>query len=264
MNCRQAERLLDTFFDGELDGRLMRDAALHVTKCQSCERELQAKEGVKTLLADTVRTDADAVDLGSLWTGIEAGIGRESTGGGATEQTDDARRPVFGKRGSGRYRGASRRGGGRRGVGRVSAASVGAVAVGLAAFLVFNVGPERENEELLATPGAGELGEASPSTGTAAVAAQDEAPAETAVARRDEGEPKAAAETAVASAAASRSPVETAVASRSPVETVALGPVGSFRPQDPPLGPEWTQQLQVGPVQYSDHAMSLWRDAAAR
>lgn len=258
MNCRQAERLLDTFFDGELDGRLMRDAALHVTKCQSCERELQAKEGVKTLLADTVRADVDTVDLGCVWTGIEAGIGREPTADGAIEgASHDVRRHLFGKRGGGRYGGASRRGGGRRGVGRVSAASVGAVAVGLAAFLVFNVGPERESEELLATPGAGELGEASPSTGPGAVAASEAetaAPAESAVARRDEVDPKAAAETAVASAPASRSSVE----------TVALGPVGTFRPHDPPLGPEWTQQVQVGPVQYSDHAMSLWRDAAAR
>ncbi len=74
MTCRDAERLIDTFFDGELDGRLMREAALHVTRCARCERELSDREQVHDLLVDAIDEEIDTVDLGRVWRGVEAGI----------------------------------------------------------------------------------------------------------------------------------------------------------------------------------------------
>jgi len=78
--CRDAERLIDTFFDGELDGRLMREAALHVTRCRRCEGEIQDRERVHDLLKSAVDDDVAGIDLSSIWSGIEPAIDRERRG----------------------------------------------------------------------------------------------------------------------------------------------------------------------------------------
>ena len=74
MNCRDAERLIDTFFDGELEGRLMREAALHVTRCKRCEAEIVDREQVHDLLGAAIDDDLAAMDVGRIWTGVEAAI----------------------------------------------------------------------------------------------------------------------------------------------------------------------------------------------
>ena len=80
MTCRDTERLIDTFFDGELDGRLMREAALHVTRCRRCEGEIQDRERVHDLLKSAVDDEAAGIDLSSIWSGIEPAIDRERRG----------------------------------------------------------------------------------------------------------------------------------------------------------------------------------------
>jgi hypothetical protein len=75
LNCRDAERLLDTFFDGELDGRLMREAALHVTRCKRCEAEIADRERLQDLLVAAVEGEIAAVDPARIWDGVEAAIG---------------------------------------------------------------------------------------------------------------------------------------------------------------------------------------------
>ncbi len=254
MNCRETERLLDTFFDGELDGRLMRDAALHITQCQTCERELQAKERVKTLVVDTVRDQVDQVDpseLKSMWAGIEDGIrageSRDLPGGSFAEADvegqPEASRRDYGGREGGRHGGPARRGGARRSFGRLSATGVGAVAVCVAAFLVFNAGPEQEGAELLVAPN--DVPDASVKTAAA--------PAKV----RSPGQSEPEAESVIAANTAGNP---------SRGEAAMLGPVRTFRAQGAPLGSDWSGlgQVQVGPVQYSDHALALWRDAPAR
>jgi hypothetical protein len=74
VNCRDAERLLDTFFDGELEGRLMREAALHVTRCKRCEAEIVDRERIHDLLGAAIDEDLAAVDVGRIWSGVEAAI----------------------------------------------------------------------------------------------------------------------------------------------------------------------------------------------
>jgi hypothetical protein len=74
VTCREAERLIDTFFDGELEGRLMREAALHVTRCRRCETEIQDRELVHDLLKSSVEEEIAAIDLSAIWRGIEPSI----------------------------------------------------------------------------------------------------------------------------------------------------------------------------------------------
>lgn len=71
MNCREAERLIDTFYDGELDGRSMRDAAMHITRCKRCEAELAQRERLQTLLGGTIEHEIADVDLSSIWAAVE-------------------------------------------------------------------------------------------------------------------------------------------------------------------------------------------------
>ena len=52
MNCRDAETLLDGFFDGELDDEKMREAALHVARCGSCDAAIAERERVQGALRD--------------------------------------------------------------------------------------------------------------------------------------------------------------------------------------------------------------------
>lgn len=72
MNCRDAERLIDTFFDGELEGRLMRDAALHVTRCKRCEGEIVDREALQDILRSTIEEDLAATELSQIWQNVEA------------------------------------------------------------------------------------------------------------------------------------------------------------------------------------------------
>jgi anti-sigma factor RsiW len=70
VTCREAEKLLDLFVDGELDGRLMRAVALHVTRCGPCEALLQGLERLQDAVAETM-TDAVAdVDFSRFWSSI--------------------------------------------------------------------------------------------------------------------------------------------------------------------------------------------------
>lgn len=75
MNCREAERLIDTFYDGELDGRSMRDAAMHITRCKRCEAELAQRERVQELLSSTIEHEIADIDLSRIWAAVEPTLG---------------------------------------------------------------------------------------------------------------------------------------------------------------------------------------------
>ena len=79
MNCREAERLIDTFYDGELDGRSMRDAAMHITRCKRCEAELAQRERVQELLSRTIEHEIADIDLSQIWAAVEPTL--EQAGG---------------------------------------------------------------------------------------------------------------------------------------------------------------------------------------
>jgi anti-sigma factor RsiW len=67
MTCREAEKLLDLFLDGEIEARTMRAVALHVTRCTPCESLLQGLERLQDLVAETMADAVGDVDFSRLW-----------------------------------------------------------------------------------------------------------------------------------------------------------------------------------------------------
>jgi len=74
MNCREARSLLPLFLDGELDGRQLRNVALHSTRCAACEQELQQLERLQDLVVGYVNTHVETADLSQVWAGVESRI----------------------------------------------------------------------------------------------------------------------------------------------------------------------------------------------
>jgi anti-sigma factor RsiW len=67
MTCREAEKLLDLFLDGELEARVMRAVALHVTRCEPCEALLRGLERLQDVVADSVSEAVADVDFTRFW-----------------------------------------------------------------------------------------------------------------------------------------------------------------------------------------------------
>ena len=83
MNCRDAETLLDGFFDGELDDEKMREAALHVARCGSCDAAIAEREKGEAALSSCSAEREHCVGAGSgrggaAWFSCSSGA-REST-----------------------------------------------------------------------------------------------------------------------------------------------------------------------------------------
>jgi hypothetical protein len=74
VKCPEITPLVPRFFDGELDGPLMRKIALHITRCADCERELRVLEKVQGLVIDHVAVATRGVDLDSVWSAVSARI----------------------------------------------------------------------------------------------------------------------------------------------------------------------------------------------
>ncbi len=83
MTCRDVEKQIGLFLDGELDGRAMRAVALHTTRCVSCETALQRFERVQDLVAETFADAVGDVDFSSFWPAVEARAERPVHGRGA-------------------------------------------------------------------------------------------------------------------------------------------------------------------------------------
>src|SRR5213594_3487306 len=72
MTCREVQKLLDLFLDGELEARAMRGVALHVTRCPACEAILQRLERLEDVIADTFSDAVAEVDFSTFWPRIAA------------------------------------------------------------------------------------------------------------------------------------------------------------------------------------------------
>lgn len=77
MNCTDAAALLESFHDGELDGRRMRDTAVHLAACEACTARLADHERVNALLSDSVGSELDGLDADRIWAGVEEGIAED-------------------------------------------------------------------------------------------------------------------------------------------------------------------------------------------
>lgn len=67
MTCRETEKLLDLFLDGELEARTMRAVALHVTRCPPCEALLRGLERLQELVSDSISEAVAEVDFSQFW-----------------------------------------------------------------------------------------------------------------------------------------------------------------------------------------------------
>ena len=74
MKCPEIAPLVPRFFDGELDGSLMRKIALHVTRCADCERDLRGLEKLQGLVAAHFAAEVESIDVSSIWTTVSAQI----------------------------------------------------------------------------------------------------------------------------------------------------------------------------------------------
>ena len=74
MTCREVQKLLDLFLDGELEARTMRGVALHVTRCPACEALLQRFERLQDLIADTFSDVLAEVDFSTFWPHVSSRI----------------------------------------------------------------------------------------------------------------------------------------------------------------------------------------------
>ena len=72
--CQDFQKRLDLFLDGEVDGRTMRELALHVTRCPDCESELRQGERLQDVFGDAVRREVERVDVAALWRSIESAV----------------------------------------------------------------------------------------------------------------------------------------------------------------------------------------------
>lgn len=72
IHCPDFQKRLDLFLDGEVDGRTMRELALHVSRCVDCEAELRRAETLQQLLADSVQAEVECVEPRELWGSISS------------------------------------------------------------------------------------------------------------------------------------------------------------------------------------------------
>jgi anti-sigma factor RsiW len=77
MTCGDVETLLDGFLDSELPPPMLVAIARHAGGCSACDQAIRSLTAVREALAETVRCDAEAVDLSGLWSHVDAAI--EST-----------------------------------------------------------------------------------------------------------------------------------------------------------------------------------------
>lgn len=74
--CQEVRKRFDVFLDGELDGRTMRELALHVTRCDACETELREFEKVQEMFAQAIDEDIDRLNVATLWANVERRLER--------------------------------------------------------------------------------------------------------------------------------------------------------------------------------------------
>jgi anti-sigma factor RsiW len=74
MKCVEAEALLEAFHDGELDGRRMRDTAVHLAACTACVAQLGEYERLQMLVTDSVEAELAGFHEGRVWAGVEEAI----------------------------------------------------------------------------------------------------------------------------------------------------------------------------------------------
>jgi anti-sigma factor RsiW len=77
MTCGDVETLLDAFLDSELPPPMLVAVARHAGGCSDCDQTIRSLTSLREAVADTVRREAEEVDLSNLWSRIDASIDAE-------------------------------------------------------------------------------------------------------------------------------------------------------------------------------------------
>ena len=75
MTCREVEKVADLFIDGELEARVMRAVAMHVTRCAPCEAVIQRLERLQDAITETFEEAVASVDFSRFWTAVSVRAG---------------------------------------------------------------------------------------------------------------------------------------------------------------------------------------------
>src|SRR5947208_741162 len=75
MTCREVEKVADLFVDGELEARVMRAVAMHVTRCAPCEALIQRLERLQDVISDTFHEALANVDFSRFWSAVSVRAG---------------------------------------------------------------------------------------------------------------------------------------------------------------------------------------------
>jgi anti-sigma factor RsiW len=71
MTCGDVETLLDAFLDSELPPPMLVAVARHAGGCNACDQAVRSLTSLREAVADTVRRDAEEVDLSGLWSHVD-------------------------------------------------------------------------------------------------------------------------------------------------------------------------------------------------
>ena len=74
MTCAEAAELLDAFVDAELPGPVLLAVARHAGGCATCDQALREVTEVREAVEQTLRAEADALDLSGVWRRVEHDI----------------------------------------------------------------------------------------------------------------------------------------------------------------------------------------------
>ena len=77
MTCGDVIQVLDAFVDGELPGPMLLDVARHAAGCPACDHAVRSLESLHEEIERTMRTEADALDLGGVWPAVASAMARD-------------------------------------------------------------------------------------------------------------------------------------------------------------------------------------------
>jgi len=75
MHCPDVQPKLDAFVDTELSPRELVEVARHVAECVTCDASVKALMTLHDVVQETTEADVSTVDLGGIWSSVEAAMG---------------------------------------------------------------------------------------------------------------------------------------------------------------------------------------------
>jgi hypothetical protein len=75
IDCKKAQRLLDSYHDRQLRGRKFDDVSEHLRECETCSSELEKLQCISRVLKEHYDSAVGAEDLSKIWARVDAVVG---------------------------------------------------------------------------------------------------------------------------------------------------------------------------------------------